>query len=432
MKKFTFLAKALSLASIILMGNSALAQVELKVLTATETRFNQVNDAGHGVTVYDYYDFATNQLTPIESDAFSVESINNKEDVAGFMIYDETNFILQAGYRKDNVWTGIGFLPGQNPEQQDELITYKMSPNSKYITGQANIEWDFGGFLYDTETEELLGVFDPEGEDGAYYSVNDNGIMVGWIDRPDQQGTMRVPAYRTLDGEFHFIPEGQLPTETEINTINDINNSDVMVGAFNLNPFIYDKATNTFTQFDNPGGGYEAAFSSISENGVAVGFVEVGYETRDAIIYHPSLGDQPVFIKDLLIDNGISVDTFDGLLGTAISVSPNGKYIAGWVNGMPMSANGWMLYLDDLILGTENVVKNEVSVYPNPVENILHINGSDKVDSIKVYNVLGQYLDDVKIGENNNQIDVSSLASGVYMVKVISNSTQETFKIVKK
>ena len=432
MIKFTFSAKALGLASTLLFGSSAFAQIELKVLTQTESRFNQVNDSGHGVTVYDYYDFETNALTPIESDAFAVESINNNDDVAGFMIYDETNFILQAGFRKNDVWTGIGFLPAQDPQQQDELTTYKLSSNSKYITGQANIEWNFGGFLYDTETEELTGVFDPEGEDGAYYAVNDNGIIGGWIDRPNQSGTLRVPAYRTLDGEFHLIPEGQLPTESEINTINDINNSDIMVGAFNLHPFIYDKATNTFTSFENPGEGYEAAFSSISDNGVAVGFVEVGYETRDAIIYHPSLGNQPIFLKDLLIDNGVAVNTNDGLLGTAISVSPNGKYIAGWVNGMPSTANGWMLYLDDLILGTNDVVQNQLSIFPNPVENILNINTTAKVDSIKIFNILGQQLSDVVISENNKQIDVSSLAAGVYMVNVISKATQETFKIIKQ
>lgn len=432
MKKFTFLAKALSLFSTLLLGSGAFAQVELKLLTQPESRFNQVNDDGYGVAVYDYYDFATGELTPIESDAFAVESINNNKDVAGFIMYDEANFILQAGYRKDNVWTGIGFLPEQDPEQQDELITYKISSNSKYITGQANIEWNFGGFLYDTETQELTGVFDPEGEDGAYYAVNDNGIMGGWLDRPDQFGTLRVPAYRTLDGEFHLIPEGQLPTDTEINTINDINNSDVMVGAFNLSPFMYDKASNTFTQFENPGGGYEAAFSSVSENGIAIGFVEVGYETRDAIIYHPSLGAQPIFLKDLLIDNGIALDTADGLLGTAISISPNGKYIAGWVNGMPTTASGWMLYLDDLILGTNAVVNTKISVYPNPVENILTINASDKVDAIMIFNVLGQQVSEVIIDETNKQIDVSGLANGIYMLKVISNSTQDTFKIVKK
>lgn len=430
MRKITFLAKAMGLASFLFIGIAASAQMELKIQTELSTRFSQVNDAGKAAMVYGYYDFTSDEITPLDSDVFTLVSINNNEDIAGSMFYDEPNFILQAAYRKDNVWNAIDFLPGQNPEN-DAFDPYKISPNSKYVVGQLSIGWDYAGFLFDTETEELVGAFDPEGESGAFYSVNDNGIAVGWIDRPDNFGTLRVPAYRTLDGEFHFIPEGELPEESQINTIFDINSSDVMVGDFDLQPYIYDKATDTFTSFDNPGGSFEAAFASISENGVAVGFAEVGFQTRDAIIYHPSLGDQPVFIKDLLIDNGIPIDTFDGLLGTAISVSPNGKYIAGWLNGPPMFAEGWMLYLDD-ILGTNDVNQTQISVYPNPVENVLHINATDKVDSISIFNILGQQITDVIIADNNRQIDVSGLASGVYMVKVISNSSQETFKIVKE
>lgn len=430
MKKITFLAKTMGLALFLLTGITASAQMELKIQTEMSTRFSQVNNEGRGVALYNYYDFASNQLTPLESGVFSALSINNNEDVGGMMFYDEPNFILQPAYRKDNIWEVIDFLPEQNPEQ-DSFDTWKISQNSKYITGQLSIGWNYAGFLFNTETEELTAAFDPEGEAGSFYSVNDNGIAVGWIDRPNSGGTLRVPAFRTLDGEFHFIPEGQLP-ENGVNTINDINNSDVMVGDFDLQPFIYDKATNTFTRFENPGGSFEAAFSSISENGVAVGFAEVSFQMRDAIIYHPSLGDQPIFIKDLLIDNGIAIDTDDGLLGTAISISPNGKYVAGWVNGAPPFAEGWMLYLDDIILGKNNITQTQISVYPNPVENILHIRASEQVDAIQIVNVLGQQITNVSIGADNKQIDVSDLASGVYMVKVTSNATQETFKIVKQ
>ena len=119
-------------------------------------------------------------------------------------------------------------------------------------------------------------------------------------------------------------------------------------------------------------------------------------------------------------------------MGTAISVSPNGEYIVGWVNGPPIFAEGWALYVDEIILGTNIVSKNQVSVYPNPVENILHINATEKVDSISIFNVLGQKISNVMIGENKKHIDVSSLAAGVYMVNIISNATQETFKIVKQ
>ena len=420
------------LCAIILLGASNIqGQVELKVLTQMGSRFNDVNDSGMGVTVYDYYDFETDVLTPIESEAFMVQSINNDENVAGFMFYDEPNFILQAGYRMNGVWKPIGFAPEQDPLDYDENTTYGISPNSKYITGQANVGFNYGGFIFDTETEELTLSFDPEGEAGAFYAINDNGISVGWVDRPNGGGTLRTPAYRTLDGEYHLIPEGQLPV-FPINTIGDINSSNVMVGDFDLQPFIFDLNTNTFTRFENPDGADSATFSSISETGVAIGFAEVGFQVRDAIIYHPSLGEQPLFLKDVLAANGVTVDTSDGLLGTAISISPNGKYVAGWLNGPPPFAEGWMVNLDDLILGTTTSEISTVSYYPNPVKDVLHLNAKGAINSVTVYTITGQQVANISKNTNNTEINVSNLASGVYLIKITSNGSVENLKIVKQ
>lgn len=431
MKKITLFAKSLVVSCLLLGSLTASAQVELKVLTEMGSRFNDVNDDGFGVTAGGYYDFATNTLSPMEPEALTLVSTNNDENVAGLIYYDEPNFILQAGYRLNGTWMGCGFLPEQDPSS-DEFTPYGISPNSRYITGQTNIGNDYGGFLFDTTTQELIGTFDPQGEASASYAVNDNGITVGWVDRPDGGGTMRVPAYRTPDGVYHFIPEGQLPTQTGINTIGDINSSDVMVGDFDNQPFIYDRASNTFTGYENPGGAMYAAFTSISEDGVAVGYAEVDVQVRDAIIYHPSLGDQPVFLKDVLADNGITVETADGLLGTAIAVSPNGKYIAGWVNGFPPFAEGWMVYLDDLLLGTNQVSQNIVSIYPNPVENVLHLSSIEAIDSVAVYTVTGQRVTQVTFNQNRSELNFSTLASGVYLVEVSSNGRVENLKVVKQ
>lgn len=432
MKKITTCIKNIILICVFAAFSNIEAQVELKVLSEMETRFNVVNDSGFGVTVWEYYDFETNQLTPIESEAFMMVSTNNDENVAGYMFYSEPEFILQAAYRLNGVWNPIGFTADQDPNDYDENTSYGISPNSKYVTGQSNRGLDYGSFLFDTETEELILTFDPEGESSATYSVNDSGVMAGWVDRPDSFGTLRVPAYRTLDGEYHLIPEGQLPTLSGENVIQYVNNDNVMVGIFDLMPFIYDMNTNTFTSYDIPVGAEFAAFGSISDNGVAIGYAEVGFQVRDAIIYHPSLGDQPLFLKDVLADNGVDVPTADGLLGTAISISPNGKYIAGWVNGAPPYAEGWMVFLDDLILGTNTVTKNDTSFHPNPVMDILHITSKEAINSVELFTLTGQKVSSVSFNNNNTEIDLSGLSSGVYLVKLSSNGNFENFKIVKQ
>ncbi|MCG2430808.1 T9SS type A sorting domain-containing protein [Aequorivita xiaoshiensis] len=428
MKKNTFLIKSLFLGAALFFASNTQAQVELKILTEMGTRFSDVNDDGKGVTTAQYYDFATGELTPMEPEALLLTSINNDENVAGII---EVNSNMEAGYKINGEWKGVGFTPQQDPSN-DQNFPYGISDDSRYITGQGNEGVNYGGFLFDTQTEELVVRLDPQGEAGASYGVNNNGIMVGWVDRPDGGGTLRVPAYITTDGEFHTIPENQSPTVSWDNAIYGINNNNVMVGSFDLEPFMYDLTANTFTSFEIPQDALSAAFSTISDNGVAVGYAEVDFQVRDAIIYHPTLGEQPLYLKDVLADNGITVDTPDGYLGTAISVSSNGKYIAGWLNGPPMNAEGWMVNLDDLILGTATLQTTTVSYYPNPVKDVLNLNTKEAISSVAVYNVTGQKVANVSISENNTQVDFSNLASGVYFVEVKSNGSVENLKVIKE
>lgn len=430
MAKLHYLTKSLFFATIILLASNTQAQTELKILTETGTRFNDVNDSGFGVNVYSYYDFDTNQLTPIEPEVFMVQGTNNDRNVVGSMIYDEPEFILQPGYRIDGIWKAIDFLPAQDPYNMDENTVYGISPNSKYVTGQLNIGSNYGGFLFNTETEEMLATFDPEGEDGSFYNVNDNGIMVGWVNRPNP-GTLRYPAYRTLDGEYHLIPEGQAPS-FNLNTINDINSLNQMVGDFDAQPFIYDMASNTFTSYEIPEGADNASFIGISDNGIAVGYADIDIDIRDAIIYHPSLGEQPMYLKDFLIAQGIDVDTDDGYLGTAVSISPSGEYIAGYLNGPASWERGWMVSLDDIVMGTNKNSKSKISSYPNPVKSTMHIISQEPIDSVTVYSITGQKVSDVTLNTNNSELNISNLLSGIYFVKVLSYGYLETIKVVKQ
>lgn len=431
MKKTIFLVKSLFLLCFIFGAASMEAQVEFRMLSGFGTRFNDVNDSGTGITQSQYYDYATDVLTNMEPEATGLVSINNNGEVSGQMYFDEPNFIMQPAYKKNGIWNPIGWFPESNPTESS-FSTYAISPNGKYVTGQMSIGCcDFGTFLYDTETEELFDIFDPNGEALAGYTVTDDGTIGGWLDQPNGGGTLRVPAYFNKEGVITLIPDGQLPT-FGVNAINDINGSNIMVGDFDGQPFIYDLATETFTTYDTPQGN-SGTFTSISDNGIAIGYEDTAFQVREAIIYHPDLGEQPVFLKDVLSDLGVTIDTPDGMMGTALKISSNGNYVVGWVNGPPMFAEGWIVYLDDMIiLGTQDVSQNTVSYYPNPVKNILHLNAKDAIDSVAVYTIAGQKVSDITLNENHTELNLSSLASGVYLVKVTSNGSVENLKVVKQ
>jgi hypothetical protein len=70
-------------------------------------------------------------------------------------------------------------------------------------------------------------------------------------------------------------------------------------------------------------------------------------------------------------------------------------------------------------LSTSNFeLNNSVSLYPNPAKNTFKletVNGIS-IESISVYNILGKQVNVLQTGAN--QFDVSSLSTGMYMVKI--------------
>ena len=62
-------------------------------------------------------------------------------------------------------------------------------------------------------------------------------------------------------------------------------------------------------------------------------------------------------------------------------------------------------------------------VYPNPVSEVLYIQGVESVE-VQVFNALGQWVRTIK---NENQINVSGWAEGVYVLR-IATADGKTFE----
>ena len=83
------------------------------------------------------------------------------------------------------------------------------------------------------------------------------------------------------------------------------------------------------------------------------------------------------------------------------------------------------------VLSTEGFTDfNGVSLYPNPVKDILNIDLVDntRISSVKIYDLQGKLL----LEKANNDIDVSSFSLGVYLIKIKSEKGEFTKKFIKK
>ena len=78
---------------------------------------------------------------------------------------------------------------------------------------------------------------------------------------------------------------------------------------------------------------------------------------------------------------------------------------------------------------------NHISVYPNPAENSLYINGLKGISQVSVYDALGQLYYSGKIngmGNSSSELDLSSFKSGLYIVRFTSAEGTETLRFVKR
>lgn len=71
------------------------------------------------------------------------------------------------------------------------------------------------------------------------------------------------------------------------------------------------------------------------------------------------------------------------------------------------------------------------SFYPNPAQDHLNLKAIQPISDVVVYNLLGQQLLVSKPNARQAQIDIQSLSVGTYIMKVVVNGNEKSFKIVK-
>ena len=94
----------------------------------------------------------------------------------------------------------------------------------------------------------------------------------------------------------------------------------------------------------------------------------------------------------------------------------------------------YIFYMDDFKVGNYNtlslnkIINDEITIYPNPVNSILKIDG--EFTNAKIYDLKGKLI----MESSESVIDVSKLPKSIYIIKVIANqeSVVKTLKLIKE
>ena len=79
----------------------------------------------------------------------------------------------------------------------------------------------------------------------------------------------------------------------------------------------------------------------------------------------------------------------------------------------------------------DDVFASKVSVYPNPANEFVTISSAVEMNKVEVYSLLGKkVMSSAKL--NNNDLDISSLSTGIYILKLTSGNAVATKKLIKR
>jgi len=189
--------------------------------------------------------------------------------------------------------------------------------------------------------------------------------------------------------------------------------------------------------FDLSTGDYSFAFPLISITGAGVGGwgVDTDLTTVDGVTY---------------TINGLVIAASGDPLSSAVKFRQDHAWTVAWggaawpsgtVDGSDIPAvDGTYNVTFNIVTGaydfgtlsTKGFSSANFKVYPNPTQNVWNFtSASERIESVKIVDVLGKNVMTVSPKSNNVSVDGSSLTKGIYFAKIATAKATETIKLMK-
>lgn len=305
-------------------------------------------------------------------------SQSNYQFTASNEVY--TDLVGSASLNNGQIWDDPEFVIPLGFDFQISTHSF----NTIYIVG-----WSVGGILSSNPNfSGIVPIFSPISQDIIDLGF-DTGISLSNI------------SYKT-EG-----PSGSQILKIEWNNVgffDDATVSDFM----NFQLWLYE-GSNTIeyrygsNQINNPSGSFEG------ETGPVVSlFSSYNLDTDELIDNAFFLTENPANPVFNILEPG--AQTFPGAL---VGMIPDGT-----------------TYRFEQVLSVEENLLNDFAIYPNPAKDYFRIQSNNNIDfSISIYNSIGQK---VLFSNKTNQINLSELPSGFYLVEFESNKSKISKKLIKQ
>lgn len=131
-----------------------------------------------------------------------------------------------------------------------------------------------------------------------------------------------------------------------------------------------------------------------------------------------------------LVSEGCSTADPTASLTLTSLVGGNTYYLQLWNNGTEEGT--FDVTLTDPSLSVGSFENNEFTYFPNPVKNTLSLRAQKEIQNVSIYNMIGQEVLRSTPNTLTDEVDMSSLQTGAYFVKVTIDNSTEVIRIVKQ
>jgi len=117
------------------------------------------------------------------------------------------------------------------------------------------------------------------------------------------------------------------------------------------------------------------------------------------------------------------------------------SFITGGGNGKLLcyEHNGELQYMADDISSCSNpylsledmkINDNSITIYPNPARSEINISSESIINSIEIYNTLGQKVYQTMVNNKSKNIDINSLSKGIYIIGITTDKGYINKKLI--
>ena len=269
-------------------------------------------------------------------------------------------------------------------------------------------------------------LFTTKPQDGVYYSIN-NGQTWSRISSSGLDST-NLRSIVVAGSTLYALTDYEIFKST--NTSGNWSNiSSLIANSYIYDTYVYNQSLYIGTMQN---GIYYSHDHGISWNNISdpnnANVLSVVVDSLNIFVGNPAFG-KTYHSRDHgaswnIVNTSFTENEADLVL--EIKIVDSVVYILTRENGL------WKRPLSEINSIPEISLRNSINIYPNPAEDKLFLNELGNNTIVFVYDIQGNLVKSYRKNSHNNSIDISSLSSGVYILKLLNNKEISVAKFIKK